>query len=99
MMRSNESTSSVFFHSQEEDPARSATDGPVSQRDTHAGALYDGYQDTMSESSPLPTEDDFTGNAWHCLIERCLLHSNSTAVSQPFLICNDIPLKCDIESQ
>ncbi|XP_028850711.1 von Willebrand factor A domain-containing protein 5B1-like [Denticeps clupeoides] len=54
MMRSNESASSVFYHSQEED----TTGG---QRDTQTVPLFDRYQDTMSESSPLAMEQDTTG--------------------------------------
>ncbi|XP_041954932.1 von Willebrand factor A domain-containing protein 5B1 [Alosa sapidissima] len=61
MMRSNESASSVFYHSQEEDPARSASECPAAQRDMHTGVLFDGYQDTMSESSALATEHDSMG--------------------------------------
>ncbi|KAL2103827.1 hypothetical protein ACEWY4_000695 [Coilia grayii] len=61
MMRSNESTSSVFYHSQEEEPVRTASDGPATNTDVHPGAQFDGYQDSMSESSPLPTEHDSMG--------------------------------------
>lgn len=68
MMRSNESTSSVFYYSQEEDPARSTSDGPATQRDGHSGGLFDGYQDSMSESSPLPTEHDSIGNIAHSVL-------------------------------
>lgn len=71
MMRSNESTSSVFYHSQEEDPARSGSDGPATQREGHSGALFDGYQDSMSESSPLPTEHDTMGNTAQFPLEGC----------------------------
>ncbi|XP_071380506.1 von Willebrand factor A domain-containing protein 5B1 [Centroberyx affinis] len=56
MMRSNESASSVFYHSQEE-----GFDGQGSHRETHSGALYDFYQDSLSESSPLSVEQDTMG--------------------------------------
>ena len=59
MMRSNESASSVFYHSQEEDPGRADGLGP--QRDPQSGPLYDTYQDSVSESSPVTTEPDPLG--------------------------------------
>ncbi|XP_056130401.1 von Willebrand factor A domain-containing protein 5B1 [Lampris incognitus] len=61
MMRSNESASSVFYHSQEEEPVKMGFDGQGANRDTHSGTLYDSYQDSMSESSPVTTEHDPMG--------------------------------------
>ncbi|CAL8325880.1 unnamed protein product [Merluccius merluccius] len=60
MMRSNESASSVFFHSQEEEPWRSSgSDAQGAQREeTASGSPFSPYQDSMSESSPVPTQQD-----------------------------------------
>ncbi|XP_046895331.1 von Willebrand factor A domain-containing protein 5B1 [Hypomesus transpacificus] len=58
MMSSNESASSVFYHSQEEDPWRPGADRLGPQRDPQSGPLYDTYQDSVSESSPVTTEPD-----------------------------------------
>ena len=55
MMRSTESASSVFYHSQEEDPGRSV------DREALSGPLYDSYQDSMTDGSPVTTEQDTTG--------------------------------------
>ncbi|KAG7259016.1 hypothetical protein CRUP_013869 [Coryphaenoides rupestris] len=54
MMRSNESASSVFFHSQEEEPWRS----PGSDAQGPQTPLSSSYQDSVSESSPVPTQQD-----------------------------------------
>ena len=54
MMRSVESASSVFYHSQEEDLVRTGVD-PLS------GPLYDSYQDSTTDSSPATTEQDAMG--------------------------------------
>ncbi|XP_053281325.1 von Willebrand factor A domain-containing protein 5B1 [Pleuronectes platessa] len=56
MMRSTESASSVFYHSQEEDPGRMSVD-----REALSGPLYDSYQDSMTDGSPVTTEQDTTG--------------------------------------
>ncbi|KAK9954568.1 hypothetical protein ABG768_016620 [Culter alburnus] len=61
MMRSNESTSSVFYHSQEEDAGKFYCDGQGPHRDNQVGSLFDSCQETMSESSPIATEQDITG--------------------------------------
>ncbi|XP_059384293.1 von Willebrand factor A domain-containing protein 5B1 [Carassius carassius] len=58
MMRSNESASSVFYHSQEEDAGKVSSDGQVGQ----VGSLFDSCQETMSESSPVVTEQDIMGS-------------------------------------
>ncbi|XP_016103404.1 von Willebrand factor A domain-containing protein 5B1-like [Sinocyclocheilus grahami] len=60
MMRSNESASSVFYHSQEEDAGK-VSDGQGPHRDNQVGSLFDGCQETMSESSPVATEQDIMG--------------------------------------
>lgn len=57
MMRSIESASSVFYHSQDEDPLKSGSDNQSSYRDV---PLYDSYQDSMTDS-PVSTEQDTTG--------------------------------------
>ncbi|XP_041858789.1 von Willebrand factor A domain-containing protein 5B1 [Melanotaenia boesemani] len=61
MMRSTESASSVFYHSQEEEPAKTSVDGQSSHREAPSGALYTAYQDSMTNSSPVITEPDLTG--------------------------------------
>jgi len=60
MMRSNESASSVFFHSQEEEPWRSSggdAQGPLTPPSSS-------YQDSVSESSPVPTQQDTVGKTY-----------------------------------
>ncbi|KAM3871568.1 von Willebrand factor A domain-containing protein 5B1 [Diretmus argenteus] len=59
MMRSNESASSVFYHSQEEDSVKTGFDGPGSVREAQSAALSDSYQD--SDSSPVTVEQDALG--------------------------------------
>ncbi|XP_069566964.1 von Willebrand factor A domain-containing protein 5B1 isoform X1 [Brachyistius frenatus] len=61
MMRSVESASSVFYHSQEEDPMKTGVDSQGSQREAACGALYDSYQDATTDRSPLAAEQDPTG--------------------------------------
>lgn len=61
MMRSVESASSVFYHSQEEDPVKTAGDNLGSHREGHSGTLYDSYQDSMIDSSPVGTDHDPMG--------------------------------------
>lgn len=51
MMRSIESASSVFYHSQEEDPAKTAADSQGSNRDVLPGPLCDFYHDSMIDAS------------------------------------------------
>ena len=60
MMRSNESASSVFYHSQEEEPGRSGSDGQGPPKDT-PGTMFDPYQSNMSESSPVTAEQETIG--------------------------------------
>ncbi|XP_034733488.1 von Willebrand factor A domain-containing protein 5B1 [Etheostoma cragini] len=57
MMRSIESASSVFYHSQEEDPVKASSDSQGFYRET---PLYDSYQDSMKDN-PATTEQDTTG--------------------------------------
>ncbi|XP_076840489.1 von Willebrand factor A domain-containing protein 5B1 isoform X2 [Brachyhypopomus gauderio] len=61
MMRSNESTSSVFYHSQEEEPGRSGSDGQAPPRDTPTTTLFDTFSNTMSESGPDAGENYHIG--------------------------------------
>ncbi|XP_029993756.1 von Willebrand factor A domain-containing protein 5B1 [Sphaeramia orbicularis] len=61
MMRSTESASSVFYHSQEEDPLKTGVDSQGSYREAPSGALYDSYQDSVTENSPVSSERDPTG--------------------------------------
>lgn len=60
MMRSVESASSVFYHSQEEDPTKTSIDSQGSSR--HA-PLYDSYHDSMTDSGPATREYDASGNS------------------------------------
>ncbi|XP_017563343.2 von Willebrand factor A domain-containing protein 5B1 [Pygocentrus nattereri] len=60
MMRSNESASSVFYHSQEEEPGRSGSDGQGPPKDT-TGTTFDPYPSNMSESSPVTAEQEAIG--------------------------------------
>lgn len=57
MMRSLESASSVFYHSQEEDPQKIGADTLASHRDVLAGPLYDSALD----SSPVSRDTDPSG--------------------------------------
>ncbi|XP_051518790.1 von Willebrand factor A domain-containing protein 5B1 [Myxocyprinus asiaticus] len=62
MMRSNESASSVFYHSQEEEAGKVSSDSQGLHRDSQVTLLFDGCQETVSESSPIATEQDTIGN-------------------------------------
>lgn len=74
MMRSIESASSVFYHSQEEDSVKSSVDSQGSYREAAPGPVYDSYQDSMTDSSPVTTEQDIMGknlqNIQYILSER-----------------------------
>lgn len=59
MMRSIESASSVFYHSQEEDPVKTSVDSQGSCRDS--APPNDSYQDAMMDGSPVTTEQDTMG--------------------------------------
>lgn len=61
MMRSVESASSVFYHSQEEEPAKTSIDSQGSYKEALSGPLYDSYHDSMTDS-PATTEQDTSGN-------------------------------------
>ncbi|KAM4572154.1 von Willebrand factor A domain-containing protein 5B1 [Fundulus diaphanus] len=56
MMRSVESASSVFYHSQEDEAGKTAVDG---QEAPH-GTLHDSYQDSITEGVLVSAEPDFT---------------------------------------
>ncbi|KAK3547046.1 hypothetical protein QTP86_009246 [Hemibagrus guttatus] len=62
MMRSNESASSVFYHSQEEEPGRSGSDWHGLSRDISGTGMFDPHHSTMSESSSGMVEQDGIGN-------------------------------------
>lgn len=62
MMRSNESASSVFYHSQEEEPGKTGSAGHSAARDILSTGMFDAHQSTMSESSPGMVEQDGIGN-------------------------------------
>ncbi|KAI5609151.1 von Willebrand factor A domain-containing protein 5B1 [Silurus asotus] len=61
MMRSNESASSVFYHSQEEDLGKSCSDSHGAARDISGTGMFDAHQNTMSESSTSMMEQDGIG--------------------------------------
>lgn len=58
MMRSVESASSVFYHSQEE----TAADSQGSNRDALPAPLGDSYHDSMIDGGPATAEHDASGN-------------------------------------
>ncbi|XP_030211565.1 von Willebrand factor A domain-containing protein 5B1 [Gadus morhua] len=64
MLRSNESASSVFFHSQEEEPWRSSESEAqgVQTAETASSSPFSPSQDFMSESSPVSTQQDTTAS-------------------------------------
>ncbi|XP_066527542.1 von Willebrand factor A domain-containing protein 5B1 [Hoplias malabaricus] len=62
MMRSNESASSVFYHSQEEEPGKSGSDGQGPPTDAAVTAVFDVYNNPKSESSPVTTEQEIIGS-------------------------------------
>lgn len=51
MMRSVESASSVFYHSQEEDQVRTGVDSQGCHREAPTAHLYDHCQDSVTDSS------------------------------------------------
>ncbi|XP_067383371.1 von Willebrand factor A domain-containing protein 5B1 isoform X2 [Channa argus] len=61
MMRSIESASSVFYHSQEEDPVKAGVDSQGPYREPPSGPLSDSYQDSVTDGSPVTTEQDPMG--------------------------------------
>ncbi|KAI3356955.1 hypothetical protein L3Q82_003598 [Scortum barcoo] len=61
MMRSIESASSVFYHSQEEDPGKTSSDSQGSHREALFGPPYDSYQDAVMDNSSITTEQDTVG--------------------------------------
>lgn len=63
MMRSVESASSVFYHSQEEDPTKTGIDSQGSYSHALSGPLYDSYHDSMTDSGPATREYDASGNS------------------------------------
>lgn len=62
MMRSIESASSVFYHSQEEDPVKTAADSQGSNRDVLPGPLCDSYHDSMIDGASATAAHDALGN-------------------------------------
>lgn len=85
MMRSVESASSVFYHSQEEDPAKTSVDSQGSCRDALSGPLCDSYHDSMIDSSPATTEQEALGNN--------TVHASKMGLSIPIIqisaLCSD----------
>lgn len=68
MMRSIESASSVFYHSQEEEPGKT---GGESHREGPFGTLYNSYLDSATDIGLATTEQDITGTITH----SALLHA------------------------
>lgn len=66
MMRSIESASSVFYHSQDEDPGKAVVDSQGSDKETSSGVLHDSYQDSLADNSSLATEHDPSGKRLVC---------------------------------
>lgn len=75
MMRSNESASSVFYHSQEEDAGK-VSDSQGSHRENQVASLFDSCQDTTSESSPVATEHDAMGTILRSTGYNCSILTN-----------------------
>ncbi|XP_048872978.1 von Willebrand factor A domain-containing protein 5B1 [Brienomyrus brachyistius] len=61
MMRLNESNSSVFYHSQEEESEKTGTDSRTLLREEPARSPSDSYQEIVSEGSPVTKEQDLIG--------------------------------------
>lgn len=61
MMRLNESSSSVFYHSQEEESEKTGTESRTLLREEVARSPSDSYQEIVSEGSPVPKEQDLIG--------------------------------------
>lgn len=61
MMRSIESASSVFYHSQEEEPGKTGGDDQRSHKEGAFGTLYNSYQDSATDCGLAATEQDITG--------------------------------------
>lgn len=68
MMRSIESASSVFYHSQEEEAGKTGVDSQGSHEEAPSGTLHDSYQDSVTVSGLVITEPDFTGK--NCMFDR-----------------------------
>lgn len=83
MMRSIESASSVFYHSQEEDPAKTAADSQGSNRDVLPGPLCDSYHDSMIDGGAATAEHDASGNTTAHASKMKL----SIAITSIYLIC------------
>ncbi|KAF5892060.1 von Willebrand factor A domain-containing protein 5B1, partial [Clarias magur] len=83
MMRSNESASSVFYHSQEEESGKSGSDvhGPV--RDESGTGMFDAYQSSQSESSPGMVEQDGTGTNMSSPLRRRAYSTNQIEDPNP----------------
>ncbi|XP_061591188.1 von Willebrand factor A domain-containing protein 5B1 [Cololabis saira] len=60
MMRSTESASSVFYHSQEEDPLKTGVCSQGNHKDAMSESPYDSQQASLADSSPVTMEQDIT---------------------------------------
>ncbi|KAM6925451.1 von Willebrand factor A domain-containing protein 5B1 [Xenentodon cancila] len=58
MMRSTESASSVFYHSQEEEAVKTGVSNQGSHKEASSDALYDAHRDSLTDSSPVIMEQD-----------------------------------------
>ncbi|KAK2851847.1 hypothetical protein Q5P01_008123 [Channa striata] len=61
MMRSIESASSVFYHSQEEDSVKPGVDSQAPYREPPSGPPYDSHQDPVTDGAHVTTEQDPMG--------------------------------------
>lgn len=64
MMRSVESASSVFYHSQEEESAKTGISNQGSHREAPSWASCVSHQDSLTDSSPVTAEQDTMGKSW-----------------------------------
>lgn len=87
MMRSTESASSVFYHSQEEDPVRTSADGQGSYREAPPGPPYDSCQDSVTDGSPVTTERDSAGTSAQRLCAGCSAVRSQCVCSTSSKVC------------
>ncbi|XP_053338788.1 von Willebrand factor A domain-containing protein 5B1 isoform X1 [Clarias gariepinus] len=83
MMRSNESASSVFYHSQEEESGKSGSDGHGPVPDISGTGMFDAYQSSMSESSPGMVEQDGIGTNMSSPLRRRAYSTNQIEDPNP----------------
>lgn len=61
MMRSIESASSVFYHSQEEESGKTGGDSQGPRKDGPFCTLHDSYKDSVTDAGLAVSDQDITG--------------------------------------